>query len=200
MVIASQAHRSGMRAFALAELMIASTVFAVISMGLMLAYTSLSRSYSATNDFAINHADQMRISDYLALDLRRALAVTAGTNDTAIDIPAYYAADGSVQTPTLDASGNINYGAAGTSVRIHYYLSNSSIYRQEGTSTPLEIASNVADFKFNVTDSGKVVTTQITFNPTYRTAGATTAANLATSFYNTTLLRNSRRDMVSSVY
>jgi type II secretory pathway component PulJ len=200
MVTARHSHPRHTGAFALSELMIATTIFAVISMGLMLAYTSLTRSYSATNDFAINHADQMRISDYLALDLRRALAVTAGTNDTTIDIPAYYATDGSIQTPTVDSSGNINYGAAGASVRIRYYLSGSSIYRQQDTATPLEIASNVADFKFNVSDSGKVVTTQITFNPTYRTAGASTAANLATSFYNTTLLRNSRRDMVSSVY
>ena len=200
MVIATQRRRGQASGFALSELMIASTIFAVISMGLLLAYTSLTRSYSATNDFSINHADQMRISDYLALDLRRALAVTAGTNDTTIDIPAYYGVDGSVQPPTLDGSGNINYGDTATTVRIHYYLSGGSIYRQQGTAAPLEIASNVADFKFNVTDAGKVVTTKITFNPTFRTAGATNAVNLATTFYNTTLLRNSRRDMISSVY
>ena len=192
--------RQYVSAFALAELMIASTIFAVISMGLLLAYTSLTRSYSATNDFATNHADEMRISDYLALDLRRALAVTAATNDTTIQIPAYYAADGSVQTPVIDSNGGVNYGGVGASVTVHYYLSGSSIYRQQGTAAAVEIASNVADFTFNVTDSAKVVTTQITFNPTFRLAGATTAATLATSFYNTTLLRNSRRDMVSTVY
>jgi len=82
------------RAFLLSEMMISTILFAAISMGLIMGFTSLERNYTATNDFATNHADEMRISDYLALDLRRALSVTAAQNDTTIYIPRYYDSDG----------------------------------------------------------------------------------------------------------
>jgi hypothetical protein len=226
--------------------MITCVISAVVSAGLYMAFTSLKRSYAATTDFAINHGDQMRISDYLALDLRRAVAITAGTNDTTITIPSYYDASGKVPllpawepngvfytatdmtgktvrngsgppANTTGADGEYYvdenafalfgpktagvWGAAtplGTTVR--YYLDGETIYRKEGSSSPTPLASGVSDFTFRVTDSSKVVTTQITFNPTFVSTGASVATTLATSFYNTTLLRNSRRDRVSTVY
>lgn len=232
--------------FALAEMMITCVISAVVSVGLYMAFISLKRSYAASTDFSINHGDQMRISDYLALDLRRALAVSAATNDTTITIPAYYDTSGKVPLlPAMDANG-VFYTATdmtGKKVRngsgppanntgvdgdyyvdenaftlygpkssgvwgsgtalgkpVRYYLAGDTIYRQEGSATPAPLASGVSDFTFKVTDSSKVVTTQITFNPTFVSSGASTAATLATSFYNTTLLRNSRRDRVSTVY
>jgi hypothetical protein len=72
----------------------------------------------------------------------------------------------------------------------NYYLSGSTIYRQQDTQTPIAIAENVKDFVFSVTDLGKVVTTKITFNPTFVSGGASADAIEATAFYNTTLLRN----------
>ena len=70
--------------FTLTEVMISSPIFSSISLGLLMGFTSLERSFSATTDFATNHSDEMRISDYLALDLRRALSVQASQNDTTI--------------------------------------------------------------------------------------------------------------------
>src|SRR5881227_106836 len=93
--------------FGLAEVMFSTIIFAAISLGLILGFISLERNYAATTDFATNHADQMRISDYLALDLRRALAVQASHNDTTIWIPRFYGSDGLPQTPTLDGNGNV---------------------------------------------------------------------------------------------
>src|SRR4051812_29027720 len=84
---ASQHHCAG---FLISEVMISTIVFAAISAALLLGFTALERNYTATTDFALNHADQMRISDYLALDLRRALAIQAVRNDTTISIPDYY--------------------------------------------------------------------------------------------------------------
>ena len=187
-------------AFAASELMIALALFSTLSAGLFMGFISLQRSFTATSDFAVNHADQMRISDYLALDLRRAVAVTAAQNDTTISIPVYYDASGVPQTPTLDGKGGVNYGAAGSSIQIHYYLSGGTIYRQQGAGSPVALAENVQDFVFNVTDSAKVVSTRITFSPIFKSGGASAAVTAATAFYNTTLLRNSRRDMVSQVY
>jgi type II secretory pathway component PulJ len=186
--------------FLLGEMMISTILFAAISMGLLMGFTALQRNYTATSDFALNHADQMRISDYLALDLRRALALNAATNDTTIYIPSYYDGTGQPQTPTLDGHGGVYYGVAGSSVSVHYYLSGGTIYRQQNGGTPVALAVNVQDFIFNIIDSGKVVSTRITFNPTFTSGRASADATAATAFYNTTLLRNTRTDNQIGVY
>jgi type II secretory pathway component PulJ len=188
--------------FTLTEIMVSTAVFSSVCLGLLMGFSSLARSFSATTDFATKHSDEMRISDYLALDLRRALSVQAAQNNTTITIPAYYDADGVPQTPTIPTAGNpspsptasptpgVCYGPCGSFVTIHYYLSGSTIYRQQDSQSPVAIAENVKDFIFTVTDLGKVVTTKITFNPIFRSSGATAEATEATAFYNTTLLRN----------
>jgi type II secretory pathway component PulJ len=186
--------------FLLSEMMISTVLFAAISLGLLMGFTALERNYTATSDFALNHADQMRISDYLALDLRRALSLNAARNDTTIYIPSYYDDTGQPQTPTLDGTGGVYYGVAGSSVAIHYYLSGGTIFRQQNGGTPVSLAVNVQDFIFDVTDSGKVVSTRITFNPTFGSGRASADATAATAFYNTTLLRNTRTDNHIGVY
>lgn len=186
--------------FALTETVVSCGIFAAISLALLMGFTSLERNYAATTDFALNHADEMRISDYLALDLRRAVSVQATQNNTTIYIPNYYDGSGQPTTPTLDAQGDVSYGAIGSSVRVHYYLSGSTIFRQEGNAPSVPLATNVADFVFDVTDSGKVVTTRITFKPIFTSGIASAAATTATAFYNTTLLRNNRTDILSGVY
>jgi type II secretory pathway component PulJ len=186
--------------YLLSELLVSCGIFCSISLGLLMGFSSLERNYAATTDFSQNHADEMRISDYMALDLRRAIAVQAAHNDTRIYIPAYYDQSGNPQTPSLDGQGGVYYGASGSSVTIHYYLLAGTIYRQQDSNTPIPLAVNVQDFLFDVTDAGKVVTTRITFNPTFNSSGASTAATTATAFYNTTMLRNSRTDIQSSVY
>jgi type II secretory pathway component PulJ len=186
--------------YVISELIVSASIFCSISLGLLMGFTSLERNYAATSDFSHNHADEMRISDYMAMDLRRSIAVQAARNDTTIFIPAYYDQTGTPQTPALDGQGGVFYGASGSSVRVHYYLMAGTIYRQQDNAPALPLAVNVQDFAFDVTDAGKVVTTRITFNPTFNSGGASAAATTATAFYNTTLLRNSRTDIESSVY
>lgn len=186
--------------FALPEMLISTLIFAAVSMGLLMGFTSLERNYAATTDFGTNHADQMRISDYMALDLRRAIAVQAARNDTTIFIPPYYDETGNPRTPTLDGKGDVFYGVSGSSVSIHYYLSGGTIYRRQDSGPAVALAVNVQDFVFDVTDSGKVVSTRITFNPTFTSGRASGDAAAATAFHNTTLLRNNRTDSVVGVY
>ena len=175
----------------LTETMISAGIFSAISIGLLMGFVSLERNFAATTDFATNHADQARISDYLARDLRSAWTVTSVPNDTTITIPSYYDTSGNPQTPTVDGAGEVSYGVSGSFITIRYYLLGSTIYRRQDSQTPIAIAQNVRDFIFNVTDLGKVVNTQLTFNPTFASGGASNAAIAATTFYNTTLLRNS---------
>jgi hypothetical protein len=196
--------RKGLRArcggFAISETMVSSGIFSALSLALLMGFTALERNYVASNDFALNHADEMRISDYLAMDLRRALSVQASQNDTTINIPNYYDGSGNPATPTLNGQGGVTYGATGSTIQIHYYLSGTKIFRQQGGAAAVPIALNVADFVFDVTDSGKVVTTRVTFKPIFRVSGASLAAIAGTAFHNTTLLRNNRTDTISGVY
>ena len=187
-------------AFLLSEVMISTLIFSAISMGLLMGFTALERNYSATTDFSLNHADEMRISDYLALDLRRALSVEAARNDTTIYIPNYYDESGNPREPALDGKGGVYYGAADSSVKIHYYLSGGTIFRQQDSGRAIAIAVNVQDFVFDVTDAGKVVSTRIIFNPTFTSGRASADATAATAFFNTTLLRNTRSDNQIGVY
>jgi len=186
--------------FAISEMLISTLLFAIVSMALLMGFVALERNYAATTDFATNHADEMRISDYMALDLRRALVVEAAQNDTTVYIPAYYDGNGAPQLPALDGTGGVYYGASGSSVKVHYYLSGGTIFRQQDTATPVPLAVNVQDFVFNVTDAGKVVNTRITFNPTFVSGRASADATAATAFFNTTLLRNTRADNHIGVY
>src|SRR5690349_10458121 len=164
--------RSFQAGFLLQETMIAMTIFSAISLSLLMGFTSLERNFAATTDFATNHTDAMRISDYLARDLRSALTVTSTQNNTTITVPSYYDSDGNPQTPQLDGEGGIYYGSDGSSITIRYYLFNSTIYRQQGSDTAVAIAQNVSDFLFTLTDLGKVVTTKITFSPIFTSGGA----------------------------
>jgi len=179
--------------FLLSETMIAISIFSAVSLALIMGFVSLERNFAATTDFATNHTDAVRISDYLALDLRRALSIVTTQNDTTITIPSYYDVNGNPVTPQLDGEGGVTYNG-GAVVTIRYYLSNGTIYRRQDAATPVAIAENVSDFVFTVTDLGMVATTKITFNPMFNPHGPSQSAIAATAVYNITLLRNSPAD------
>jgi type II secretory pathway component PulJ len=188
--------------FALGEIIISTAIFSLVSAGLVLGFVSLRRNYAATTDFAINHADQMRISDYLALDLRRAVKVEPVKNDVAIYIPCYYDSTEtrSPQTPILNGKGGVYYGSSTCSVKVRYYLLGGVIYRKYGDDAATSLAVDVQDFEFDATDLGKVVKTSIKFKPTFKAIGASDEIKTATAFHNTTLLRNTRTDIGTGVY
>src|ERR1044071_10165733 len=95
-------------AFLLPETLIAMSIFSAISLALVMGFVSLERNFAATTDFATNHTDAMRISDYLARDLRSALTVTSTQNNTTITVPSYYDSDANPQTPPPDGAGALD--------------------------------------------------------------------------------------------
>jgi hypothetical protein len=68
------------RAFSLAEVLIATAASTIIMGALVVATTSLSRTFQATEAYARAQSGQVRLIDSLALDLRRSVAVS--TTDT----------------------------------------------------------------------------------------------------------------------
>lgn len=201
--------------------MVAAGVIGMIAGGVGMAFVAMQRNLSATRDYATNHADEMRISDYLALDLRRALSVaisgSGGTTKVTLTIPNYYDSNGNPRMPTIKSNGSVDYRDASvptpvSTVTVSYYLSKGAMIREQ-SGIKKELAVNVQDFKLTVLDSatdpnaaqnfdipvvlaGKVaqVKTRISFSPTFRSSGATAATTAATTFFNTTLLRNARED------
>ena|SRR5437868_813714 len=188
--------------FTLAEIMFSTAAFSIVSLGLLMAGTSLRRNASAVNDYAGDHAAQMRISDSIAMDLRRSLSVTLSVpNNISIVIPQYMPTPAPSATPQptpyapqLNGSGGVYYGLSvnNSTVTISYYLQNGFIYRQEGSTQPVVLADNAQDFVFtpSAADNGKVIETTITFRPNFRSTGASAAAIAGTTFRNRTLLRN----------
>lgn len=90
--------RSVAFAFTLVELLVAMTIGSVVLGAATAAIVFLQKSYAATEQYAVNLADQSRLMDYLTLDLRRATAATfttdgsGVTNGLNLSIPPYYTA------------------------------------------------------------------------------------------------------------
>src|SRR5205085_6934857 len=119
--------------FTLTEIMVSMVAFSIVSAALLMVSTSLRRNASAASDYAADHADQMRLSDYIAMDLRRSISVgTLSTpNNVSMVIPQYMPTPAPTATPRptpytpqLDVNGGVYYGALSTNctVTVSYYL------------------------------------------------------------------------------
>lgn len=191
-----QSFLNGAPGFTLVELVISASAGLLALGAVYSGAIAMQRCFVAAEDFAIAKTDQARLSDFIALDLRRALAVTRGTDGTTImsvQIPDYYDETGKPRTPTI-ADYVASYGDPTRPVTVTYQKIGSSIYRQETGRAPREVAANVDDFELSIEDLGKVVKTQITFSPRFQ-RNATAQTRAGTTLFNTTLLRNKRKDL-----
>lgn len=182
--------------FTIQEVLVSAAVFSMVCASLFTGALTLKKSLSAAEDFAEGKSDQTRLSDYLAMDLRRAVKFQPGTGGTiaTITIPDFYdAATGEPRTPVL-VDHRVYYNSPTAFSTIVYTKTGSSIYRQVGTAPPQEIAAHVEDFKVALQDLGKVVETQITFQPRFQW-NVTKDTSAGSTVYNTTLLRNARKDL-----
>jgi type II secretory pathway component PulJ len=211
----------------LVEMLVACGVLLVIGMGLVMGLAALQRNFQATCDYATNHGDEMRISDYLARDLRRATSVsvsgTGSATTVTMTLPNYYDSTGSPRVPVVNSDGTVAYQDASVtppvnSTSVTYYLSNGTMYRSQNA-VAKALAVNVQSFQLTLVDSatdpnagsdfnlsssllGKVaeVKTQISFSPHFSNSGSTQNGIKSTTFYNTTLLRNARTDTKVTLY
>jgi hypothetical protein len=136
----------------------------------------------------------MRLTDYLSLDLRRALTVEApatGSTILLITMPDYYEDDGAPRIPVINRLV-ADYGNPSAPMTVTYSRQGSSVYRREGNKPITEIAVNVEDFQITVEDLNKVIKTRVSFVPKFQpTTGA--AARETTTLHSTIWLRNKRR-------
>ena len=81
----SRARRRGCRAFTLVEVMVAATMTAILLVCVLFGVVSLQHSYTSTEEYSAGQADQSRLLDLLALDLRRGIQVSGSTTCYAMD-------------------------------------------------------------------------------------------------------------------
>ena len=85
--------RTSRHAFTLMEVMVAATMLGVIMVAALFGFISLQKSYAATEEYGTGLADQMRLMDFLAQDLRRATTpptMDADGQGVQITVPDYY--------------------------------------------------------------------------------------------------------------
>lgn len=178
------------RAFTQAEMLVSLAVLVILTAAVAIGAITIQRSFKASQAYAEKEADQMRLLDYLAMDLRGAL--TVATNNTTgtitMTVPDYYQTDGSPRDPHI-VSGMAYYGDPSKPVQVSYYKQNGAIIRKEGTKIT-KVATDVQDFNVAFQDEGQVIQVSVSFIPTFRNGGGD---RTGTTTVCRTLLRNKRQ-------
>lgn len=159
--------------------------------GLLVTAYSIQRSFLASQHHILSQSQQLRLLDYMNLDLRRALTVKTETGRLTVTIPDFYDENGYPREPVI-ARGSATYGP--NPVKISYYRDGDIIYREEG-STKQALASDVSDFQFTLKDLGQSISVSFTFLPKFQFNSANEeSVRQGTATYTTTLLRNKRQN------
>lgn len=204
-------------AYTMVELLMAMGVSGLVLTALAAASVALQRSFAATVDYATAQNDQMRISDYLSVDLRRASTVTPDSSGgVTLTLPNYYNSDGTINPPTVTSTmgwpdkkrkkkkhkhpniilAQSSTYSAGSTTTVKYYKGSSTavgkdptkFYRESGGVAKV-IAHDVADFNIAISESGDYAKTTIKFSPRFRLT-PTPGGSAGTQFTQTTMLRN----------
>jgi Tfp pilus assembly protein FimT len=187
--------RNAISAFTLIEMLMTMAGSSIVLTALVIGGVGLMRSFAAVEGYSFSDADQLRVSDYIALDVRRALTASVDANNVlTITIPNYYDANNSnpswsnahALNPSFDADGAITYGAGTTMIR-YYKLSSNFIREVNGTANT--IATNVSSFQVSSQDLTSSVSCSITFSPSFTTLEGPDPVT-GTTIYSDTFLRN----------
>jgi type II secretory pathway component PulJ len=203
-------------AFTLIEMMVAIATASSILGVTLTSSIALQRSFNALDNYFATHMQQIRIVDFLARDVRRALSVTSSFDQQTVwvNIPKYIiqAGDsdanasniGTPRSPTrtyvsmpggITGTPDINYGTPTSSTStVEYKVNGSSIERWEDMgagAVKTTIASSTDNLIPDTIDielaNTEYTTTAITFKP------ISVADRNGTIVYSTAYLRNRRR-------
>lgn len=182
--------------FTIVEMSMSVTCGLMILAAVVTAGVALQRSFMAVEGYSIAEGDQLRIQDYIALDLRRANSATVDSvaNIITLTLPAFYDANGNTLPPIYDSSNSTLQYNNGATVTVSYYLSGSNFMRQVNN-TATAIATNVSTFivesKAQTDQQGLVssVSYKITFSPRFVYVPGPGPVN-GTTISSNTFLRN----------
>ena len=187
----------------LVEVSIAAAISITLAGMLTVGLVTVQRTFAASEHHAQSQAAQLRILDYMARDLRRALTVTARPDGKGLDltIPDYYTTSDvknlTARDPHIKANGDIVYG--NRSIPISYYerIDAQGVHlvcrSYDGVETIL--ATDVERFELALPEglNGDVITVSVSFVPRFQfnSSGRQRMRNGTTAF-TSTLLRNKR--------
>ena len=159
--------------FTLIEMLTTLGSSSIVLTALITGGVAVQRSLAALEGYSTAEGDQLRVSDYIALDVRRALSASVDANNVlTITIPNYYDANNDNPKwpnahplpPCFDSNGAIQYGAGTTTIR-YYKLASSFVREVNGTQNT--IANNVSSFTVSPQDLTSSVSCSIMFFPTF---------------------------------
>lgn len=205
-------------AFTLVETMISLTVGGLLLGGMILGFSTFQQVFAGVDDYYRATSDQMRVLDFIAQDMRRAISgtVTNSTTTLTLTLPDYIDESQNPPVPrmaTLGASGTVTYGTSGLQPTAVYTISgtapNQTIARTytpttgSATSTTLTAAAanyqfnclnpnnpgSTANFSFGGTGQPTSVTVKTSFQPKFNRFNFADART-ATTVSSTILLRN----------
>ena len=179
----------------LVEMLMTMASSSIVLAALIIGGVALQRSFAAMEGYSIAQGDQLRVSDYISLDVRRALTASVDNNNAlTVIIPNYYDANNDnpkwsnahALAPSFDANGAIQYGG-GTTIIKYYRLASNFIREVNGTANI--IARNVSAFTVSPQDLTSSVSCSITFAPTFTYLPGPGPVS-GTTVYSNTFLRN----------
>lgn len=179
----------------LVEMLMTMASSSIVLAALIIGGVALQRSFAAMEGYSIAQGDQLRVSDYISMDVRRALTASVDNNNTlTVIIPNYYDANNDnpkwsnahALAPSFDANGAIQYGG-GTTIIKYYQLASNFIREVNGTANI--IARNVSAFTVSPQDLTSSVSCSITFAPTFTYLPGPGPVS-GTTVYSNTFLRN----------
>ena len=177
-------------AWTFAELMVAMSISSLLCAGLITGSLVLQKSFIACRHHILAQSEQMRLTDYMNLDLRRALSVSTASGRLTMTIPDYYDSFNQPRDPQIK-NGLAVYGSSPKTVT--YYKDGATIYRMEGSSL-IALANDVSDFQLAFLDLGQSIQVSVTFIPRFQfSTNNQPGARAGTATYTTTLLRNKRQ-------
>jgi hypothetical protein len=200
-------------AFTIAEVMVAGSLGAIVFAAALAALVNLQKSYTATEQYATSLADQMRLVDYMSMDLRRSKKVTFDFdgNGMLLELPDYYyynAADVKrvnplPNTPLVPGDhSRAAYGNTASPPQVYYHFDRAtgimtreeSLAGQPITNTApgrQPVAANIAEFPTITLDNPSrplIARVTVIFHPMFQTPG--TPDSNAITLHNVTFLRN----------
>ena len=200
----------GIGGFTLVELMVAVALGSVVCAITVTGMLFLQKSYAATEQYALSTADQMRVLDSIAMDLRRAtgVAIDNANKSLTLTLPSYYTYDPAdtahrsplpvlpvVSADALHAAYSAGTNAAVPSVCYRFDPVSRQLQREEfftdGANTGWQpVASQVTDFPVITPDpvSAQKYTVAVSFTPMFQTLD--TPNNNVITLSSTVYLRN----------
>jgi hypothetical protein len=182
-------------AFALVEMLMGVGCGSIILAAVVASGVALQRNSAAVEGYSFAEGDQLRVSDYIAMDSRRCYSASVSGNTLTFTMPNFYDASGNRVNPTFDSNGAIQYGTvAGTTTISYAKDTNDNFVRTVTpagqTATSTIVARNVSSFTITPQNLTTNVTCSITFPPKF--TDSSTAGTAATTVYCNVFLRNAR--------